>query len=289
MIAITDDAGATVARYAYDAWGKCTIVSDNSGVDIATINPFRYRSYYYDEETKLYYLQSRYYDPTVGRFINADDTSTLSTSSSTKGHNLFCYCDNNPVNNKDASGNILWKTIFNLLMGAIFGLCVQLFSDFLLYLLRCWRKGKSNVSFDPHPQDYISSALTWALTFANPFSGLTKKGKTVGKILKQLTNFIPLVSKYIGRKWENIDKFDFFTDLIAIVVGIIIDEIIDKRTANKVNDLRKEMKKGKNVKGLKSQTFKIKIDRKILGEKIAITVNFSPTVTQILFKVIFGL
>ena len=289
VIAITDDTGATVAKYTYDAWGKCTIVSDTSGINIANVNPFRYRSYYYDTETELYYLQSRYYDPEVGRFINADDTGTLSISSSIQGHNLFTYCENNPINNKDASGNIIWNTIFKLFMGVIFGLCVQLLSDFLLYILRCWRKGKSNVSFSPHPQDYISSALTWALTFANPFSCFTKKGKMVGKILRQLTNFIPLVSKYIGRKWENIDKFDFFTDLIAVLVGIFIDVLIDKRTANKINDLRKEIKKGKNVKGLKSQILTIKINKKILGEKISITVNFSPTITQLIFKVIFGL
>ncbi len=69
VIAITDDTGATVARYTYDAWGKCTITSDTTSIGIATINPFRYRSYYYDAETGLYYLQSRYYNPEIGRFI----------------------------------------------------------------------------------------------------------------------------------------------------------------------------------------------------------------------------
>ena len=104
VIAITDDAGVTVARYTYDAWGKCTIVSDNSGVGIATINPFRYRSYYYDTETELYYLQSRYYDPAVGRFINADDYGVVKYSTSTINTNLFAIGNNNMVSGYDIGG-----------------------------------------------------------------------------------------------------------------------------------------------------------------------------------------
>ena len=65
VIAIVDKDAKTVARYSYDAWGVPKIDSDSSGCSIATINPFRYRSYYYDEEIKLYYLQSRYYDACV--------------------------------------------------------------------------------------------------------------------------------------------------------------------------------------------------------------------------------
>ena len=83
VIAITDDTGAVVARYTYDAWGKVLTVTDANGTaitdinHIANINPFRYRSYYYDTETELYYLQSRYYDPEVGRFINEDNEQSL--------------------------------------------------------------------------------------------------------------------------------------------------------------------------------------------------------------------
>ncbi len=64
--------GETVARYTYDAWGVCTIASDTSERNNSIVNPFRYRSYYYDAEIGLYYLQSRYYNPTIGRFVNGD-------------------------------------------------------------------------------------------------------------------------------------------------------------------------------------------------------------------------
>ena len=116
IIAITDDTGATVARYTYDAWGKCTIVSDTSGVGIATINPFRYRSYYYDTETKLYYLQSRYYDPEVGRFINADEFD-FGVTQTYNNKNLFVYCENNVVNTSDATGKLSLKGIMNFIEG----------------------------------------------------------------------------------------------------------------------------------------------------------------------------
>ena len=72
VIAIVDKDAQTVARYSYDAWGVPEIKLDASDCEIATVNPFRYRGYYYDEEIGLYYLQSRYYDAKIGRFIISD-------------------------------------------------------------------------------------------------------------------------------------------------------------------------------------------------------------------------
>jgi RHS repeat-associated protein len=104
IIAITDNSGNVVARYSYDAWGVCTIAQDISGCNIATTNPFRYRGYYYDTETELYYLQSRYYDAEVGRFLNGDMPEFAVFEQSVLGHNLFGYCGNEPVGCVDYSG-----------------------------------------------------------------------------------------------------------------------------------------------------------------------------------------
>ncbi len=103
--------GQVVARYSYDAWGKCT-VTNASGYTVGEKNPFRYRGYYYDTETGLYYLNSRYYSPEFGRFISAD--SFVSTGQGTTGGNMFAYCGNNPVNRFDPDGDVflgiaLWK------------------------------------------------------------------------------------------------------------------------------------------------------------------------------------
>ena len=101
-----------VASYEYDPWGKVTSVKGSAGTElslsaypnhIAHVNPIRYRGYYYDNETGFYYLQSRYYDPAICRFINADEYSD--TDDGLLGFNMFAYCLNNPMNRTDSNGN----------------------------------------------------------------------------------------------------------------------------------------------------------------------------------------
>ena len=95
--------GRVVARYTYDAWGSCT-VQNADGWTAGDANPFRYRGYYYDTETGLYYLNSRYYDSEVGRFISADN-QIAGVGGEALGYNMFAYCMNNPGNMFDPSGN----------------------------------------------------------------------------------------------------------------------------------------------------------------------------------------
>ena len=103
--------GTLVAKYEYNAYGEITAITNASGTDIsnnathiANLNPFRYRGYYYDTETGFYYLQSRYYDPVVGRFLNADDVAMLGATGSLLSMNVYVYCENNPVNLSDMNG-----------------------------------------------------------------------------------------------------------------------------------------------------------------------------------------
>ncbi|MBR3919860.1 MAG: RHS repeat-associated core domain-containing protein, partial [Clostridia bacterium] len=119
VIAIYTLNGTKVAEYAYDAWGKCTIISDIDGIGV--LNPIRYRGYYYDTETGLYYLNSRYYDPNTGRFINAD--SQFDDGAGILGNNLYAYCANNPITYKDETGKgiILACTLIGLGIGALIG------------------------------------------------------------------------------------------------------------------------------------------------------------------------
>ena len=107
------------------AWGKILSVTDGSGntvsdaSHIANVNPIRYRGYYYDVETGFYYLQSRYYDPEVGRFINADDIDCLGADGSQLSYNLFAYCMNSPVNRFDADGNWSLPNWAKVAIGAV--------------------------------------------------------------------------------------------------------------------------------------------------------------------------
>ena len=104
IINITDSTGAKVVTYTYNAWGK--IMSMTGNMELAVNNPFRYRGYYYDVESGLYYLNSRYYDPQTGRFINADAPEILDGGNDhLLENNLFAYCFNDPVNRFDDSGN----------------------------------------------------------------------------------------------------------------------------------------------------------------------------------------
>lgn len=101
VISITDTSGTIVGNYEYDVWG-IVIHSDS---DIANINPIRYRGYYYDNETGYYYLQSRYYDSSICRFINADlPMYVLILKGITSGINSFSYCFNNPIMFNDITG-----------------------------------------------------------------------------------------------------------------------------------------------------------------------------------------
>ena len=96
--------GATkVAEYAYDAWGNCTVTNLTSS-KIGSFNPFRYRGYYWDEDLQLYYLMSRYYDPAIGRFINADSLEYLDPET-IGGLNMYAYCGNNPIMFSDSTGH----------------------------------------------------------------------------------------------------------------------------------------------------------------------------------------
>ena len=118
VVRIVNSSRSVVASYTYDPWGK---IISSSGT-LADINPLRYRGYYYDSETGFYYLQSRYYDPEIGRFINADSyastdaTGLLST-------NMFAYCENNPVNRSDPSGEAF--SLITIAVGATVGALVN--------------------------------------------------------------------------------------------------------------------------------------------------------------------
>ena len=103
IIGIYDSDGNVVVEYTYDSWGKLISITGSLASTIGVKNPLRYRGYYYDTETSLYYLQARYYDPDTARFINAD-ALLIAGNDYIQGMNRYAYCINNPVNLIDASG-----------------------------------------------------------------------------------------------------------------------------------------------------------------------------------------
>lgn len=129
VIALYNTSGVLQCRYIYDEWGKVKVVDNNGQIitnpsHVGNINPIRYRSYYYDVESGLYLCGSRYYDPEIGRWINADDISYMDPTT-INGLNLYSYCLNNPAMMCDASGNfpilILTFLAITTIVGGLIG------------------------------------------------------------------------------------------------------------------------------------------------------------------------
>lgn len=115
-----------MVQYVYDAWGNHAVLDSNgndltSSSHIGNRNPIRYRGYFYDVETGLYYLQTRYYDPEIGRFITIDGIEYLDPET-INGLNLYAYCGSNPVMNADPTGTFfLTVLLIGLIGGAVVG------------------------------------------------------------------------------------------------------------------------------------------------------------------------
>ena len=115
IVSIVNAMGVKVVEYTYDAWGEALTITGTLASTVGTYNPFRYRGYYYDSETEWYYLNSRFYEPQVGRFLNLDHPELIGANDGIIGYNLYAYCNNNPVMGYDPLGEWDWGSIFSTL------------------------------------------------------------------------------------------------------------------------------------------------------------------------------
>ena len=167
IIGICNEKGEEIVSYSYDAWGNITsIIGDK---ELGKVNPFRYRSYYYDEESELYYLQSRYYDSNTKRFLNAD--SHFDIQANTRWTNLFCYCANNPVMFADPTGESV--TVFiAFTVGIVVSVVIVAYA--LAAFWSNWQKNSSKLA------NGLSSALnTLGGVNSSTFSFAYSKAKTL--------------------------------------------------------------------------------------------------------------
>ena len=184
-----------VVQYTYDAWGNVLSVTGSLASTIGQENPFRYRGYYYDTETGLYYLQSRYYDPQVGRFINADDALFIDATGTLLGCNLYAYCENNPVNNVDLTGYVVTPAnvigaVVGLVLGAVGGYFLSRFLADKIGL-----KGWKRTAFIVGISAIISASATVIGYFIGPYIAKTFKALLNG--LRGL--FKPKIGTQLGR------------------------------------------------------------------------------------------
>ena len=215
---IYDTKGNLLARYIYDTWGNTLSVTDASGkaitdpLHIANINPIRYRGYYYDAETGLYYLQSRYYDTTTRRFLNADEI--LGANSDINALNLYAYCGNNPVVREDANGNF-WLT--SIAASVAVGVVTQYIGDVVGNIL----DGKTGydifkVDFDDPEKigEYIAAGVT----------ALIPGTRLAGAFVRNVTaECIKGVVSSLGGK-----KVDLVESIVNIGMGTIVDAGVER-------------------------------------------------------------
>ncbi len=278
IITVTDRNGNTVASYQYDAWGVCT--TTNYRGNVGDINPFRYRGYYYDAEIGLYYLQSRYYDPEIGRFINADEPEIAKMQQGPLKHNLFAYCENDPVNRMDFDGKLIATTIIKCVLGALFGLLVQLISDLVEYAVKKYVLHKTVANqFSPTSPlgDYLGSAVTWALSSLSP----------VSKAAKVILPMIPVGAKHITNAFCGRFKFrDFLVDLAYALVTAIVSVALTKTAAKQIESLRKYRKKNSRNLQLKATKKAIRYTLNLRITKVSISLTSLDTITILLLNLL---
>ena len=262
VIAIYDANGNRMVSYTYDAWGNTLSTQTNGiwGSTVSSLNPFGYRSYYYDSDTGLYYLQSRYYGPEIGRFINADDIDYLGADGSPLSYNLFAYCENNPVIRSDSTGQ--WFGLDDLIAGAV-GAVIGVASQFV--------------------SDVVTSAISGSWQFS---SWQTYVGAGVGGAVGGVTTLYvgPVVgaavgagaSTLIGQTLENVtggQKRSAAEIVMNTVVDATIGAVVSKAVPVKVsgitsgrNSMNAVFKSGLTKLGNKTAS---KMSIKVVGKGIA--------------------
>ena len=251
VIGVYSSSGGLIATYEYDAWGKLISLKNNSGIEIsqtsrhvAALNPIRYRGYYYDSESDLYYIASRYYDANTGRFINSDTPEVLLVSPITvTDKNVFSYCDNNPINRSDLSG-CFWETAFD-----VFSLCLSV-AEVCKNPKDPWAwVGLAGDTLDLIPfvtgVGEVTRGLKVVSKAANQIENISTTGKVAKNIIKKSDGFSSFnkLKKAIGspgsgNEWHHIveqsqiGRSGFATELIQNPGNIIA---IDKNTHRKIS------------------------------------------------------
>ena len=201
VVAIYNETGTKIGSYKYDAWGVCnaSVESTASTLEkkvVRTLNPFRYRGYYYDTETGFYYLQSRYYNPQWGRFLNAD--GYINANSDLIGYNMYAYCSNNPVMYTDPTGEVLSELAIAVIAGACISggisLVVSIVAEIVERDFRWYDVGQVVISTVIGAAE---GALTVLIPGASIFIGAIGAALDTG-----LTGAIDCLAKEPGASWQ---------------------------------------------------------------------------------------
>ena len=283
IIAVVNTTAEVVARYSYDAWGVCTVTQDTSECGIASINPFRYRGYFYDEEIGMYYLQSRYYDPGVGRFINSDTSDSLQEINNVLENNLFTYCQNKPVRESDYTGSLLTSIIKKILVGVFKGFISQLGSDFITYFYNILLVNSNSSLVISSTSDYLKSILSSVASELIAFLGAAE---FVAQVFMIVGSYF---TKLVNGRMNTTDWVTLFLKLSMLILRSVLLKRLDKRKKNELNKLKTfKKKKSKNIK-FKKTTRQIKLNFEKKGFKINLTFDITEYVLENFLNILASL
>ena len=213
--------GNLACHYTYDTWGNVISVTDINGKEITNanhiglMNPIRYRGYYFDSEIGMYYLQSRYYNPQVGRFISADGQ----LNNDLLGNNLFAYCGNNPVTRLDDNGQGWW-IVAGAAVGGIISAATKAVSNIMSGTK--WYNGVAGAFVG----GAVSGAITAATcnTTAAAFAGAAAESAT-----NQLLSYIPKVCKAVGQdKPTKVNKRNVLVSVGTVAAETAVYGLVSK-------------------------------------------------------------
>jgi len=255
VIGLLDRNGTQVVSYTYDSWGKQISMDDTSEEDVGTKNPFRYRGYYWDEETGLYYVNSRYYDAEVGRFINADDTELISSNpTALTDKNLYAYCDNNPVNRRDEEGEF-WVTATKIAVG----LLTQYAGD-VVENITSGKKGLDILKPTSSVGDYVAAGVTSIIPGSGKLASISRAfvSETIKTAEKGIKGEKISVKSYLANVTTNAIKSVFVDTGIRKV-----DKFISSKTPSNSWDYKAKMMKKKSYKKMTRRTINKKMNREL--------------------------
>ena len=276
---ILDSSYNIVCKYEYDAWGNHKVYQYTNGVYtvnnqisfIGNINPIRYKGYYYDVETKLFYCNSRYYSPELCRFISPDDVEYLDPES-VNGLNLYCYCMNNPIMYVDPSGHsVIVAMLIGAGIGLVAGLASQVVSDVFSNI---WEYGFDFSEWQMSSwQSYVGAGLGGAIGgMFTPLFGAVAVGFITGTASTALTMGLSNATGATNYGFGEIVASSLSIGMVSGLTAGIVDNIkIPKFNAgrNSWNAISKQINT-KLIKGTINS-----VSEKTLGKMFALSFLYS--------------
>ncbi len=214
ILSIVNESGQTIVTYEYNSWGAVSFSATSMqnlmlAYTLSFVSPFAYRGYCYDYDIELYYLQSRYYSPEIGRFINADSTDYLGYTGTVLSFNLFSYCENNPVNYVDYSGKVVAHAT-----SAIIGAIISVLTDILAQGLTYWLTHK--FKFKGFKIDVWSAVWSGIQGLATGALMVSKLKRTGVVIVSAIIGLVDGIVNSIIKK-----SFQLYYTLISVVTNVV--------------------------------------------------------------------